>query len=148
MNTILNTLIQYFTEDNWDFDIQHDDSILQMRYQGRSGVWDCFARAKEDANQFLFFSIAPVHANSERLLALAELITRINYGLPIGNFEMDFSDGEIRYRSSIDVEDSQLDSALIGNLVQANIQVMDEYLPAIMVVNEGMRSPREALTTI
>jgi len=34
-----------------------------------------------------------------------EFLTRANYGLNIGNFEMDFQDGEIRFKTAIDVEE-------------------------------------------
>jgi len=42
-----------------------------------------------------------------------KFLTRANYGMMIGNFEMDFTDGEIRYKTSIDVEGDKLSSALI-----------------------------------
>jgi len=34
----------------------------------------------------------------------AELINRVNFGLRIGNFEMDVEDGVLQYRTSIDIE--------------------------------------------
>jgi len=43
--------------------------------------------------------------------AVAEFINRANYGIIIGNFEMDFADGEIRYKTSIDVQGDKLTSA-------------------------------------
>jgi hypothetical protein len=61
---------------------------------------------------------------------------------------MDFADGEIRYKTSIDVEGSHLDSALIGQLVYANVQVMNTYLPCIMAVIDGNVSPVEKISAI
>ncbi len=70
-------------------------------------------------------------------MAIAEFITRANYGLVIGNFELDFSDGELRYKTAIDVEDDNLSFALIKQMVYANVIIMDKYLPGIMAVIEG-----------
>ena len=57
-----------------------------------------------------------------------KFLIRANYGMMIGNFEMDFTDGEIHYKTSIDVEGDKLSSALIKRLVYANVMMMDEYL--------------------
>lgn len=148
MGEILDTLTSFFTEEDWDFTVQSERPILQMEFQGETGEWVCYARAKEEEEQFIFLSVSPANAPPEKLLAVSELLTRINYGLPIGNFEMDFEDGEIRYKTSIDVESSRLDSALIANLVHANVQMMDAYLPTIMAVIDDDVSPIEALNEI
>ncbi len=66
----------------------------------------------------------------------------------IGNFELDFTDGEIRYKTSIDVEGDRLTSALIRQLVYANVTMMDEYLPGIKAVVEGELSPEDAIAKI
>ncbi|WP_049790798.1 hypothetical protein [Trichormus azollae] len=52
---------------------------------------------------------------------IAECITRANYGMIIGNFELDFNDGEIRYKTSIDAEGERLSFALIKQVVYANV---------------------------
>ena len=45
--------------------------------------------------------------------AIAEFLTRTNYSMIIGNFELDFADGEIRYKTSIDVQGDFLRFELI-----------------------------------
>ncbi|MDJ0775103.1 MAG: YbjN domain-containing protein, partial [Mastigocoleus sp. MO_167.B18] len=79
---------------------------------------------------------------------VTEFITRANYGMIIGNFEFDFTSGEIRYKTSIDVEGENLSFALIKQVVCANVTVMDEYLPSLIAVIEGKAGVREALTQI
>lgn len=63
----------------------------------------------------------------------------------LGNFELDFSDGEIRYKTSIDVEGDRLTPALVQNLVYTNVMMMDQYLPGITAVLEQGLSPAEAI---
>ena len=52
----------------------------------------------------------PIRVAEEQRQIVAELLARINYGLNIGNFELDMTDGEIRYKTSIDVEGGELTS--------------------------------------
>lgn len=80
--------------------------------------------------------------------AIAEFITRANYGLPNGNFEMDFEDGEIRFKTSMDTEDIELTDAMVRNLVYANVLAMDQYLPGIMNVIYSDMSPDAAINRI
>ncbi|MEB3294607.1 MAG: hypothetical protein VKJ24_15735 [Synechococcales bacterium] len=53
------------------------------------------------------------------------------------HFELDFNDGEIQYKTSIDVEGDRLTPALIKRLVYTNVAMMDDYLPGIQAVVAG-----------
>jgi hypothetical protein len=145
---ILETVIGFFTEDDWTFTKLQGQPVLQMAYQGDNGVWNCYAQAREPQSQFVFYSIYPTPAPEDKRLAMAEFLTRANYGLTIGNFEMDFNDGEIRFKTSIDVEGDLLTTDLIKQLVYANVMMMDHYLPGIQAVMDGEMSPEEAIAQI
>ena len=45
------------------------------------------------------YAICPLNADEDTRPVVAEYLTRANYGLNNGNFEMDYSDGEIRYKT-------------------------------------------------
>ena len=81
-------------------------------------------------------------------LAVAEYITRANYGLRIGNFELDFDDGEVRYKSSLDFESVELTPGLIRNTIYPAVQTMDRYLPGVLSVVFGGKSAEEAIAAI
>ncbi|RQH18220.1 YbjN domain-containing protein [Okeania hirsuta] len=146
--SILTTIIAYFTKDDWTFTKLQGQSVLQMAYQGKNGLWNCYAQARETEEQFVFYSIHPELVSEEKRLAMAELLTRINYGLIIGNFEMDFNDGEIRYKTSIAVEGNILTYKVIKRLVYANVAIMDYYLPGIRAVMDENILPEEAIAII
>ncbi|MBP8974021.1 MAG: YbjN domain-containing protein, partial [Anaerolineae bacterium] len=80
--------------------------------------------------------------------AVAEFLTRANFGLRIGNFELDYHDGEVRYKTSLDFEDEKLTPALIRNAVYPAVTTMDRYLPGLMKVVYGGRTPYEAIEEI
>ena len=96
----------------------------------------------------IFYSFCPLQAPAERRLAVAEFLTRANYGLIIGNFELDFGDGEIRYKTSLDVDTDRLTPALMKQLVYANVLTLDQYLPGILAVIEGSSLPEEAIAGV
>jgi hypothetical protein len=145
---IFEEMVNFFKADDWPFVQLEEQPALQIAFQGENGTWTCYARARVEQQQFLFYSICPVKAPSYKLLPVAEFLARANSGLAIGNFELDFNDGEISYKTSIDVEGDRLSSALIKNLVYANVRMMDEYMPGIMSVIYGNLSPEEAIIQI
>jgi hypothetical protein len=147
-NSILKTVITFFTNDDWTFTKLQGQTALRMAFQGNNGQWNCYAQARETQAQFVFYSIYPIPVPEDQRLAMAEFITRANYGLLIGNFELDFTDGEVRYKTSIDVEGGILTAGLLKQLVYANVMIMDHYLPGIQAVLEGTMSPEAAISQI
>jgi len=141
-------IVNFFEEDGWPFVQIEGEPLLQMVFQGENGKWACYAKARDDQEQFVFYSVCPVNTPDSKRLAVAEFLTRANSGMIIGNFEMDFEDGEIRYKTSIDVEDDSLSCALIKRLVYANVMMMDAYLPGIMSVTYGDVTPLDAIAQI
>jgi hypothetical protein len=102
----------------------------------------------EEQDRVVFYSVAPKETPPDRRLAMAAFLTRANYGMLIGNFEMDFADGEVRYKTSIDVEGDRLSTALMQQIVYANVRTMDRYLPGIYQIMETAQTPEEVIAQI
>lgn len=113
--------------------------ILRFSHEGSNGRWVCIAHCREADDRFVFYSIGLAATPVERRAALAEFVTRANFGMVVGNFELDMDDGEVRYKTSIDVEGDRLSTALLHQLVRVNLEMMDKYLPGLYAVaNEGL----------
>ncbi|MFP4579076.1 MAG: YbjN domain-containing protein, partial [Coleofasciculus sp.] len=138
----------FFKQDDWSFYQIKGQPVLQMGFQGKNGQWTCYARARENEQQFVFYSICPVTVPKAKRRGLAEFIARANYGMVIGNFELDFAEGEIAYKTSIDVEGSTLTFPQMKRLVDTNVAMIDRYLPGIKSVIQGDASPEEAIAKI
>jgi hypothetical protein len=141
-------MVNFFTEDDWPFTKIKGEPVLLTAFQGQNGKWTCYAKAREEQEQFIFYSICSINAPGNKRLAVAEFLTRANTGMIIGNFELDFASGEICYKTSIDVKGDLLSSALIKQLVYANVSMMDKYLPGIKSVIDGDVEPKDAIAQI
>ena len=148
MGAILDVATSFLQEDGWPLQQLEGQTIVQVSFQGDNGHWTCFAIAREEQAQFVFYSVCAARAPEARRLAMAEFLTRANYGLIIGNFELDWADGEIRYKTSLDVEGDRLTPALVKQMAYANVVTMDRYLPGIMRVIYGDVAPDQALAEI
>lgn len=146
--TIINKLKAFFEEDAWDFHQIPDSPVLTMGFKGINGQWICYAQARETEEQFVFYSVLPVNVPEALRQKFAEFSTRVNYGMIIGNFEMDFDDGEIRYKTSVDIEGSELTNAMIRQIVYANLVITDQYLPGVMRIIYSDEKPVDVLASL
>lgn len=142
------TLGQYLRDDEW-YPQQIDDiHTYRVSYSGSSGQVTCFAQIITDLEQFIFYVVCPVKAGEDARLAVAEFITRANFGLRIGNLEMDFLDGEVRYKSSIDFEGETLTPQLVRNAIYPAVQTIDRYLGGLLKVMYGGSAPADAIAEV
>lgn len=150
MNTTFETIKQFFSEDEWFFiDIEDQDMLrLRMNHWGENGRFSCQAEFNEKHQIFYFYSYFPINVPEDKQAKMAEFLTRVNYGIRIGNFEMDYENGEVRFRTSLDFEDQVLNYALISNHVYPNVWMMDRYLPGLFAVVYSEKDPEEILKTI
>lgn len=145
MGILFEIIQDYFRRDDWNFQVLEGRPVLRMGFGGRNGQWNCVAIVYEDREQFVFYSVCQSNAPIDRRTEVCEYLTRANYGLTLGNFEMDLEDGEIRYKTSIDFQSSQLTFEQFRALVYSNVLTMDRYFGGLMAVMYGMVDPREAI---
>ena len=146
MGKILDAAEHFFRDDNWNFERHPDRAVLRLPFSGKNGRWMCFAQERN--NQLLFYSVASVNAPEEKRAEIAEFVTRANYGMAIGNFELDYNDGEIRYKTSVDVDDGELSKNLVKPAVYVNCLMMDKYLPGLMAVLYAGVSAKDAVEKV
>ena len=137
VTTLLEIMAAYFQEQQWTFEQATDRPLLRLPFDHRGEGWTCYAEAREAQHRVIFYAVPPVTVPEHRRAAAAELIARANFGVTIGNLELDFADGEVRCKTSLDVTGDRLSPALMHSLVLANLKVMHHYLPAVKAVIAG-----------
>lgn len=95
--------------------------------QSAHGNWSAFAVAREEEDRFAVYSVLDVVVPRERLAEACELLTRANWGLAVGNWELDMDDGTLRCKTSIDVSGDRLSPALAARTIERNLEVTEAY---------------------
>ena len=76
------------------------------------------------------YALFPIHAdvrNAELMAALAEFICRSNYNLKQGCLEIDYEDGELRYRCFIDCEGTIPSDEVIANSIFCSTAMLENF---------------------
>ncbi len=119
-----------------------------MGFEGEHATWQCYAQAREKEGQFVFYVVAAIKVPEAQRMEAAEFFTRANFGLVLGNFELDFSDGEIRYKTSVDCEDIPVLGACFRPCVFAGVLTADRYFPGLTAVLYGGSTPEQAVAMV
>lgn len=131
---------EFFESDGWYPETQ-EHGILGMRYEGENGEWECFAELRRPPGQVMFYSVQPELVPDDDLARMSELITWVNESLLVGNFELDLSLGQVRFKTSILLGPEPLTEGLLRQLVELNVASMDRCRPALLTVLETTEKP-------
>ena len=99
----------------------------------RHALYNCNLQITHKDSVFQIHLNYPVLAKDKKMRpAAAEFVARANFGLVIGNFELDMRDGEVRYRVGHMIVDGQLDEVTIRRLISTALSTSDRYFPSFM----------------
>lgn len=132
--SLYDAMVEFFRADQWPYLALAGSPAVTMNFEGQQARWTCYAQVREAERQFIFYSLCPVIIPEDKRADVLEFITRANYGLIIGNFEMDLDTGEVRYKTSFDCEDVPVTAALFKNVIYPNLAMLDQFLPGILSV--------------
>ncbi len=87
-----------------------------------------------------------MNVSARRRPATAEYLMRANWGLNFGNFEMDWSDGQVCFRTSVATHELNPSTEALRHLVYGNHSTMDRYLAGLLAIACGSASPSKAIS--
>ena len=131
----------------WRPDFSGDHSI-RVRIAGKRFNFALILVVDEDARTFVAYATLPVAVEPARRAAVAEVMTRINYRLRLGTFDLDFDDGEMRFGSGCDVEGGTLTQHMALTVIGNVCASVDRYGSALMRVMFGDVSPEDAAAEV
>lgn len=126
--------------------LQIDESSLTMNFHNERGSYGLYFTTNDKID---FVGLSATYGSripDQRRVAIAEALSRINLGIWLGNFELDFSEGHLRFRIGIDVEDGSLSETMVSNLLAVTLQAMERYHVPLMRIAFGDVEPVIALS--
>lgn len=84
----------------------------------------------------------------EERVPACELLMRANHGLMFGSFDIDFNDGEVRYKVSIDTEGGSLGVPAVQSMITVALDMYELWYAPLMKVVYGGVTPEDAVTEV
>jgi hypothetical protein len=145
--SLLDQVTSYLERKNLKYENAMNVAAI-VTIRGKNGQFNLVIQVREDDQQVIAYSVNPNTTPLERLDEMAIFVTLANYGIFIGNFELDMRDGEVRYKASHALYSETLSDEVLGALIQHSVGTFDQYAPGIRGVAEGTINARDAIARI
>ena len=139
---------EWLGRNDWSFDEAEEGSYLRTGVQGKNSRFRVVLGVRGDGPTFLCFSLYDFSVPPARRLACADLLNRVNYTSLLGCFEMDVEDGELRFRVTFPLDESEISDSQIERSLVVSAMMADRYYPAFMSLIHAGLAPEAALETI
>lgn len=145
---IANVVNTFLTEDDWNFDFDEDRGLFKfnLRLKGKIQKINYVVTIRDD--DMTVYAICPINADRddpEMMARMAEFICRSTYNMANGNFELDFRDGELRFKSFIDCDGCLPSTEIVKNSICCAAAMFKRYAAGIIGVIFGGMSTEEAV---
>jgi hypothetical protein len=148
MSALFDRIVEYFEKDDWNFRRLGSHEALEMGVVGENGSYRLVVVVDPERSIVRFLTILEGKVPEVRRREVMEYLTRANYGLLLGNFETDLSDGEVRFKISLDTEDIDFGYKQYQNMLYVSVAMMDRYYPGLQKVLQGSSDPVAAVLEV
>ena len=119
------------------------NKVFAFGCSGEASNYQCLIRVQP--NRFSMAASCPLRIPAEQRVRVAEFTSRVSFSIVLGHFDLDFSDGELRFRIVQIIESGLADHpTAILKILGTALQTMDGHVPAIMNLTCGGMSPEQA----
>ena len=145
---LLAVVLECFEKHGWKLRQSSQPNTLPFAFRGAHATYDGMIDINETDEEFLLLLRAPNHVPENRRLAAAEFLTRANFSMKFGCFELDMADGEVRFKVATLLREGQLSHRMVHDMLGVGLTTLDRFYPGLMAVCFGSRPAAEAIAAI
>jgi hypothetical protein len=146
--TMRATVLSELMNREWTPHFADDDSFVHLAV-------DCGVLLKlpielytrEEARQFAVIIRLNGRVPAKKRSRVNEYLSRANYGLTAGAFDLDWRDGEVTFRSAMLLGDAVLTEGCVGITIESALGTVCRYAAGLLAVMQGVK-PAKAIADI
>jgi hypothetical protein len=146
MSRLFDAVVEFLDDRGWPVDA--DGSMIRTLVRTDDQTFACAVIVVEEVGQLIVYSVHPDTVPPDRRDAVAELATRSNAQLTVGNLEVELDAGQVRFRTGLAVGQSPATSEMVERVIFDNAASAIAYFPLVTAVVEGSISPVEAVASL
>ncbi len=146
---MIKELAGYLEQDGMRFTLREDEPAIEAAFRLKSLSADVRLLAADAPLRLCALVALPLIVPEDRRPAMAEAVTRANYGMWLGNFDLGMSDGRLGFRIAIPVADGTLTLEQFRYLIGIALSTVDRYHRAFCrLVYADDLSPAEVIAEV
>jgi hypothetical protein len=145
----LDQLCRYLEEDGFGHNVHEDGAAIETGFRARTGTFRLMIFLRHEPALLGVIVRIPETVPEPKRPEVAEAIARANYGLSLGCFELDMSDGELDFRVSMPIGGASLAHEQFRSLLGAAMWTTDRYHRAFCrLIYADDLSPAEVIAEV
>lgn len=148
MSDLFESVLAHLEHDGVKFRRIGGHAAVEMAVGGDNGSYRMVIVVDGERAVVRFLTFVEGKVPEHRRRDVMEFLTRANYGLLLGNFELDLSDGEVRFKAAHEAESGTLTYAQFQNNLYLSVALMDRYFPGLQRVIQGSSDAAAAIADI
>ena len=145
---LLPTVITALDDRDWTYTLNEELSLVTFGVSGDHAAYHCALFVDDETRLVTMIAQSALRIPHEERVPACELLMRANHGLMFGGFDIDFSDGEVRYKVSIDVEGGALGVPAVHSMITVALDMYELWYPPLMKVVYGGVTPEDAVAEV
>lgn len=141
MQNAISAIKAFFDEIDWSYSFDEERSLFDTAVTVNNTLGSVNIRIRVKETNYTVYAFLNNKADEQYFPKVAEYLHRANYGMLNGNFEMDFSDGEIRYKTYVNFDDVELSSNVIRSSIFVPVYMIEKYGMNLMKLLLGVGEP-------
>jgi len=139
---VLEMLRAFFVEHEWKYRFDSEKMLLESGVSMESVIGKLQLAILLRERHYKVIAILANQSDEEHIKDVAEYLHRANYGLDKGNFELDYEDGEIRYKMLVDFHGIELSKRVIEESILIPILMFEKYGCGLIKMMVGSGNPK------
>ena len=145
METTFEKLVEFFEAEGLKHQANPEGGVVIASFAAQNLSVCIYFALHADEGLLQLFAPLPAKIPPGCRPAIAEAIARANYGMKMGKFELDYSEGELRFQIANAFTAEGLDAEIIRRLIGTAVYTVDRYFPAMMSIIYGNELPEDAI---
>lgn len=144
MNKVIKMFKDFFKKNDWKYELKDESVFITAINMGNVlGIVRMIIKLRETS--YSVFLVLNSKTEEKYYPYVAEFLHRANYGLKNGNFEMDYSDGEITYKTFVNFSNTDVSEEVLEDSIYVGIAMIYKYGNGLLKIMLGEGTPEACI---
>ncbi len=142
---ISNKIKEYLQVQDWGYTFDEIGGMFTVEAELSCKLDAALVVYQVTEDGFLCYTTIMDDTPLEMIHVMGEYLHRANYGLPNGNFELDYEDGSIHFKTYFDCPEEVVTEKQLSDSMAIGLTVFDHYGNGIYKILHGTSAARELI---
>ena len=145
MKKVIETIKSLFEKNEWKYQFDEEDNVFRAGINMGNIVGSVKMYIFLEKNSYSVYMVLNSKAEEKYYDTVGAFLHRANYGLKNGNFEMDYRDGEIRYKVYVYFKNIDISEDIVEESIFVGVAMIERYGKGLLKIMLGEGTPEKCI---